>query len=167
MSASPPPSWQPPERPPGPAPGVEFGEFGPRLVAYLVDMLIVVGLWIVIAIVWAIAAVGTGGLRSRGMDAGAAAALTAFAGAATIVSLAYFPWFWARSGATPGMRMMGLRVVRDLDGGPISAGQALLRLVGYWISGLVLYLGYVWILFDKRRRGWHDLIAGTVVIKTP
>ena len=79
--------------------------------------------------------------------------------------LAYFPWFWARDGATPGMRMFGLHVVRDRDGGPISGGQAILRLIGYWVDGLVFYLGYIWILIDKRKRGWHDLIAGTVVVK--
>ena len=63
------------------------------------------------------------------------------------------------------MRIFGLRVVRDRDGGPISVGQAILRLFGYWIDGLVFYLGYIWILIDKRKRGWHDLIAGTVVVK--
>ena len=63
------------------------------------------------------------------------------------------------------MKMMGIRVVRDRDGGPITSGQAILRLIGYWVSGLVFCLGYLWILIDKRRRGWHDLIAGTVVVE--
>ena len=63
--------------------------------------------------------------------------------------------------------MFGLFVVRDVDGGPISGGQALLRLVGYWVSGLVFYLGFIWVFVDKRRRGWHDLIAGTVVVQRP
>ena len=58
------------------------------------------------------------------------------------------------------MKMFDLMVVRDIDGGPISGGQAILRLVGYWVSGFVLYLGYIWVFVDKRRRGWHDLIAG-------
>ena len=44
-------------------------------------------------------------------------------------------------------------------------GTAILRLVGYWISGAVFYIGYIWILIDKRHRGWIDLIAGTVVVK--
>jgi uncharacterized RDD family membrane protein YckC len=63
------------------------------------------------------------------------------------------------------MRMMGLKVVRDVDGGPLSTGQAIIRLIGYWVSSAVLYLGFIWVLIDKRRRGWHDLIAGTVVVK--
>jgi uncharacterized RDD family membrane protein YckC len=81
------------------------------------------------------------------------------------VTIGYFPWFWARTGSTPGMRMMGLRVVRDADGGPLSVGQSLLRLLGYWVSSAIFYLGFIWVLFDKRRRGWHDLISGTVVVK--
>ena len=54
--------------------------------------------------------------------------------------------------AKPCARELGLKVVRDADGGPIPTGQAILRLVGYWISGAVFYLGYIWILVDKRRR---------------
>ena len=61
--------------------------------------------------------------------------------------------------------MMGIKVVRDVDGGPVSMGSAILRLLGYWISGLVFYLGFIWIFIDKRKRGWFDLIAGTVVVK--
>ena len=65
------------------------------------------------------------------------------------------------------MRPFGLRVVRDSDGGPIGWGTALLRLVGLIIAGAVFYLGYIWIFIDKRRRGWQDLIAGTIVVKQP
>ena len=59
----------------------------------------------------------------------------------------------------------GLRVVMDKDGGPVTLGPAVLRLIGYWIDSLVFYLGFIWILIDSRRRGWHDLIAGTVVVQ--
>ena len=57
------------------------------------------------------------------------------------------------------MRPFHLRVVRDRDGGPVGGGQALLRLVGYWISQAVFYLGFAWILIDSRRRGWADLLG--------
>ena len=79
-------------------------------------------------------------------------------------NLVYFPWFWARGGQTPGMRLMAIRVVRDADGGPVSLGAAILRLIGYWINNLTFYIGFAWILVDKRRRGWHDLLAGTCVV---
>jgi len=158
-------TWQAPQRPAGPAPGVEFGDFGPRLVAYIIDGLIVGAVVIAAALIWVTFAFLSGGLRASGMDLGAGLGLGLMIVLVTVLTLAYFPWFWSRTGATPGMKAMGLKVVRDADGGPISTGQAILRLVGYWISGAVFYLGYIWILVDKRRRGWHDLIAGTVVIK--
>ena len=60
----------------------------------------------------------------------------------------------------------GIRVVPDRDGGPVGSGAAILRLVGFWISGAVFNLGYVWVLIDVRRRGWHDLLAGTCVISS-
>jgi len=56
-------------------------------------------------------------------------------------------------------------VVRDADGGPVSGGTAFARLLGYWVNQVVFYIGFIWIFVDKRRRGWHDLIAGTVVIE--
>ena len=159
------PGWQPPEQVPGPAPGFAYGEFGPRLVAYIIDVLIVIGVVIALSIVWAIITAATGGFVGNTISSGAAGGVVLLAITVPVVTIGYFPWFWARTGATPGMRSQGLRVVRDADGGAISTGQAILRLIGYWVSGAVFYLGYVWILVDKRRRGWHDLIAGTVVIK--
>ena len=151
---SPPPTaWESPEDVVGPAPGYVFGGAGERLIAYIVDGLLisliaVVGFvlgTILVVIFWPLG-------------------LIVYL-ATPIVCLAYFPWFWHRTGQTPGLRMFGMRVVRDSDGGPVSVGAALLRLVGYWIDSLVFYLGFIWIFIDKRKRCWHDLIAGTVVIK--
>jgi uncharacterized RDD family membrane protein YckC len=55
--------------------------------------------------------------------------------------------------------------VRDQDGARIGWGTALLRLLGMYVASTVFYLGFIWIFVDKRRRGWHDLIAGTVVVQ--
>jgi uncharacterized RDD family membrane protein YckC len=137
----------------GPAPGVAFGGAGERLLAYLIDGLILFGLAVLLAIGAFVVVFIFPPL-----------ALLAFL-AIFVVDIAYFPYFWKTRGQTPGMRAFQLYVVRDRDGGPISTGQAILRLIGYWIDGLVLYLGFIWILIDSRKRGWHDLIAGTVVIK--
>ena len=63
------------------------------------------------------------------------------------------------------MKMLRLRVVRAADGGPVTGGQAVLRLIGFWISAAVFYLGFIWILFDSQRQGWHDKIASTVMIE--
>jgi len=43
--------------------------------------------------------------------------------------------------------------------------MALMRLLGYWINGFVFYIGFAWVLIDNRRRGWHDIVGGTVVIQ--
>jgi uncharacterized RDD family membrane protein YckC len=104
---------------------------------------------------------------SSGFDLLAGASLIVALLAVFVLSFVYFPYFWAKSGQTPGMQMMHIKVVRDADGGPLTGGMALLRLFGLWVNGFVFYLGYIWVFVDKRRRGWHDLIAGTVVIEAP
>ena len=64
--------------------------------------------------------------------------------------LGYFPYFWKTSGQTPGKRLLGLRVVRT-SGHKLSLGRAILRLVGYLLSTLALNLGYLWIVFDRKK----------------
>ena len=149
--------WTAPEPTPGPAPGVEFADPGARLVGYIIDVLIQVGVELALVVIFVLLIATV-------------AILAIVPGIAMlVVPFVYFPYFWSRegprNGQTPGMRQMGIRVVRDVDGGPITIGPAILRLIGYWISGVVFYVGYIWILIDARRRGWFDLIAGTVVVK--
>lgn len=79
--------------------------------------------------------------------------------------LVYTIGFWVSSGATPGKMVFGLKVV-TAEGDPIGLGKAVLRIVGYWVNGLTLYIGYLFIAFRKDKRGLHDLIAGTAVIRT-
>lgn len=66
-------------------------------------------------------------------------------------------------GTTPGKYLMGLRIIR-LDGRRMGFGRALGRTLGYYLSILLLGLGFIWIIFDRRRQGWHDKLAGTLVI---
>ncbi len=80
------------------------------------------------------------------------------------VALGYMPYLWWKRGATFGQSALGLRVVREADGGPIDGGQAVVRFIGIIVSGWVLYLGLIWVAFEPRKRGWHDMMAGTVVI---
>ena len=172
MSASPPPtvSWQSPESQAGPAPGVEFAPHGGRLVAYILDGIIigiVVSVIVFIGAAVLFAGATMDGNRIVSVSTGAAIVATIIFVIAGLIGLLYFPFFWARGGQTPGMRPFGLRVVRDSDGGSIGWGTAILRLIGLWIAGAVFYLGYIWIFVDKRRRGWQDLIAGTIVVKQP
>ncbi|MGD9047676.1 MAG: RDD family protein [Anaerolineae bacterium] len=79
-----------------------------------------------------------------------------------LVSIAYNVFFWLSSGQTPGKRVLGLRVLRT-DGNRLRLGNALRRQIGYYISA-IFYLGFVWILVDNKRQGFHDKIAGTIVV---
>ena len=81
----------------------------------------------------------------------------------TFFGLVYFLFFWVLVGFTPGMGLLGLRLVR-CDGQQIGLGRAIVRFIGYWVSLIFLGLGFIWILFDRRRQGWHDKIAGTCVL---
>jgi uncharacterized RDD family membrane protein YckC len=81
-----------------------------------------------------------------------------------IVSVLYYVWNWSASGQTVGKSLAGLRVVPK-DGEKLSVGKALVRYIGYIISGLVLSLGFLWIAFDSKRQGWHDKMAGTFVVE--
>ncbi len=82
-----------------------------------------------------------------------------------IWSVGYMLYFWSTSGQTPGKAILGLKIVRADGGAKLGLGKAILRLIGYAISGIVIYLGFLWIIWDKEKQGWHDKIAGTYVIK--
>jgi uncharacterized RDD family membrane protein YckC len=81
---------------------------------------------------------------------------------APLLIIAYHVGFWRASGQTPGKWMMGIRVV-PIAGGRMGIFRCLLRLFGYLLSTLPLYLGFAWIL-GPQRRGWHDQLAATEVI---
>ena len=76
---------------------------------------------------------------------------------------AYYVVLWALTGKTVGKQVLGVKVVAS-DGRPPSLGRALLRLVGYFVSTLALWGGYLWIIIDDERKGWHDHMAGTWVV---
>ena len=87
--------------------------------------------------------------------------ITAFSG--LLFTFVYFMFFWVMAGFTPGKAVMGLRVVRE-NREPITWRRAFLRMLGYWVSAIPFFLGYVWILFDQHRQGWHDKMADTYVV---
>lgn len=70
---------------------------------------------------------------------------------------------WILAEKTLGQALLGLRVVRT-NGKHITLLPAVKRVLGYWISFIALLLGFLWILIDDRRQGWHDKIADTYVV---
>ncbi len=91
-------------------------------------------------------------------------ALTGFA-LQVALNIAYVICFWSAKGATPGKMIMGIQITKH-DGEEIGFGTALLRYVGYYVSWITLGIGFLMIAFSREKRGLHDHIAGTVVVKT-
>jgi len=78
------------------------------------------------------------------------------------VSFLFYGWFWTHGGQTLGMRAWKLKVL-TIDGKPLSWLQALSRFAAAFLSWAVLGVGFLWIAFDKDRRGWHDHLSKTAV----
>jgi uncharacterized RDD family membrane protein YckC len=139
-----------------------YAGFVSRLIAYVIDLAVI-----------SIIAVGTTWFVNMVQDTLAIRALiendaTRFVlGGLAVLLLSgiYFVFFWTLMGQTPGKMVMGVRVV-TLDGGQLSLGRSIRRVFGYLLSALVLYVGFIWIIIDNRRQGWHDKLAGTCVIYT-
>ncbi|HYN87368.1 MAG TPA: RDD family protein [Ardenticatenaceae bacterium] len=148
---------------------VEVVGFGRRLIAYLVDSIILGVIGFACSFAASLMTVGFTAAGAAGSSEELAAvgfttaqALSTLLG--ILIGVSYYVFFWTRSGQTPGKMIMDVKVVRT-DGTRLSVGQAFLRYIGYIVSGLVLALGFLWIAFDRQRQGWHDKIADTVVVR--
>jgi len=83
------------------------------------------------------------------------------------LGLVLFNWIYlcGRDGQSLGQRLVGIRIVR-VGGEPMNYRTATLRhLVGYPLSFACAGLGVIWMLFDAKQQGWHDKLAGTLVVK--
>jgi uncharacterized RDD family membrane protein YckC len=120
--------------------------FGQRLLAFLIDVII---LWAVQGAIWAITN------------------QTVAAAVGLLVQLAYFTYFeGSASGQTVGKRALGIRVVDFGGGGPIGPGRAFIRWICRILSSIPCLLGYFWMLWDREKQTWHDKLATTVVVPT-
>ena len=73
--------------------------------------------------------------------------------------------FWIFKSATPGKMAINAQIVDAKTFGKPSTRQLIGRYFAYYVSTLPLMLGFIWVAFDSRKQGWHDKIAGTVVIE--
>jgi uncharacterized RDD family membrane protein YckC len=141
---------------------LHYGGFRRRIIAFLIDNIL---LQVAIAIVFIL------GLSLVDYEIDVAdetdldSLLFLYYAMFAVMNLVYFTWFHGITGQTIGKRILGLKVVRT-TGESMNLGIAFLRWVGYIISSSIFYLGFIWIAFDQKKRGWHDRIAGTLVIKT-
>ena len=121
-----------------------------RVVAFIIDSVILAVINAVVAAILSSSTTGRTGIQ-------------------TLLGIIYFSYFWSASspwpGQTVGDKLLNLRVIKT-DGSDISIVQAFIRYVGLVISFLVILIGVIWVAFDPNKQGWHDKIAGTYVIKT-
>lgn len=126
-----------------------YGTFGKRLLAFIIDQLIIFLIFIVLGVI-------AGFLNLGNTDI--------IQGLFSLIFIIYSTLFIWRSGSTIGKKILKLKVVNG-DYQPVSFWQALLReSLGKIVSG-ILNLGYLWVIIDKKRQGWHDKIAKTYVVQ--
>ena len=139
-----------------------------RLAALFYDFLLSVALLMVVTLIYKgiqMSIIGEERLRQLS-DAGALDGDPLLSTILVMALFGFFAKFWTHNGQTLGMQVWGLRI-QNADGSAISLWQALLRFVvavGSWLCG---GLGYLWLLWDKEKRTWHDIYSESRVVQLP
>ncbi len=81
-----------------------------------------------------------------------------------ILASSYFVVFNGYTGRTIGKKLMGIRIISD-EGGSIGFWRSFVRWIGYYVSAIFLFVGFLWSFFDQNAQSWHDKLAGTFVVK--
>jgi len=131
-----------------------------RLMAMLYDTLLLVALVAVVNALALAVVVGVTASKQQVLNAHLVQFLT------VLSIVGFFTIFWIHGGQTLGMQAWRIKLV-DFHGESPTAGKALLRCVGAFLSAACLGLGYLWCLIDSRNRCWHDYISGTELILLP
>ncbi len=84
----------------------------------------------------------------------------------TLSIIGFFSLFWIKNGQTLGMQAWRIKLV-DFEGNPPSAGKAIARCCGAFLSAACLGLGYLWCLVDRNHRYWHDYLSRTELVLLP
>jgi uncharacterized RDD family membrane protein YckC len=154
----PPGGYAPPPPPsmggymPSSAPAAAYGGFWIRVVAYIIDGIILSVAGGIIDAIFRVNPTASGASGGAGL-------------VSLLISLAYFAGLWTYMGATLGQRIFKLRVVDANTGQPIGLGKAVVRWLGLLVSFVVCFVGVIWVAFDARKQGWMDKIAGTLVLQ--
>jgi uncharacterized RDD family membrane protein YckC len=138
---------------------VEYAGFWIRVGASIIDSILL--MMIIYPILYAV-------YGWAGLDYGVAMRTTGFVDILLtwILPVVAVIWFWTAKQATPGKMLLSLRVVDAKTGGNLTVGQSIVRYVGYFVSAIPFGLGLIWVGIDSKKQGWHDKIAGTVVVRS-
>lgn len=133
--------------------------FVTRLFAFAIDLVVIAG---IVAIGGWIAVLADNVIDEFNLETRATLSSIYVVLIPLIIAL-YFVMFWSLTGRTIGKWLLGLRVVSTAGRTP-SIGRSMVRVLGYAISAVVFWAGYIWVLVDKNRRAWHDHMASTWVV---
>ena len=136
---------------------LEYVGFWKRVVATVIDTLI-----LLVVIVPVLIAIYGGEYMAR-VQEGSFAGIWDFLLQVVMPAVAVI-LFWKYRGATPGKMAIAAKIVDAKTGQAPATGKLVVRYVAYFASMLPLFLGFLWIAIDRRKQGFHDKIAGTVVI---
>jgi uncharacterized RDD family membrane protein YckC len=131
----------------------DYAGFWPRAAAFLIDWLIAIVIAVPVMVV-------VFGMRRVSLDP----AEHSWDLAGFLVVAAVVIGFWRYCGATPGKLAVAVKIVDAKTGAPPSTLRLVVRFLAYFVSAFPLYLGFLWVAVDRRKQGWHDKIAGTIVI---
>ncbi len=151
---------------------LEYAGFWVRFGAGVIDILVLLGIYCIILNIVSWIAISFSMASAFGSQPNNLAVIQRLVSNPIIltvfgaVKVAYFVGFWTWRGQTPGKMVLGIKVIRT-DSSPITLGYAFLRYLGYIVSAVILYIGFIWIAFDSRKQGIHDKIADTYVVKLP
>ena len=157
-----------PARPPGPPPAsaaagppVEaLAVFWRRLVAAFLD-------WILIGILAAAIGELFGVHAPAPPSPDGSVGFQPAPGPFILVELAYFTWFHATSaGQSIGNRILGIRVLDADTGRALPYARAFVRALVSNLSALAFFLGFLWMLWEPRKRTWQDMVADSLVVRT-
>ena len=138
---------------------VEYAGFWIRLGAYIIDSILMA--LIIYPLLYAIYGLAGADYSSAFNSNGFIPMLLIW-----VLPIVTVIWFWVKKQATPGKMLFSLRVLDAKTGNSSTIGQSVARYLGYMIAGIPLGLGYIWVAFDSKKQGWHDKIAGTVVVRS-
>jgi uncharacterized RDD family membrane protein YckC len=142
------PAWGGPPSEPG-----DYASWGRRAGGYLLDLLILLPFYLVLAI-------------GAGLGNGAGDALRVI-GYLALIGFSIWNQIirQGRTGQSLGKEWVGIRLLRESNGQPLGPGMTFVRAIAHIVDAIPCYIGFLWPLWDKKRQTFADKICGTVVVR--